>query len=437
MGGMIIDVPLLTQSFYLDAVNRQFGAWCHDKTADASLVDFSLFFPNRDDYPNQYGPDGLTSDNTNRNIQDYGRTHIASISVIGDFQQQLGQANWTPLAANAMICVKCGKGDIWKWTTPAALHTGFYQYQYAVTFDNGETRRLSDPCARYGGALAAASAFVVGPSQVTTVTPLANGRLPLRELVVYELNIDDFVNAFWYDQAAFDVVQSRLDYLDNLGINAIHFLPWTSWGDDNFNWGYAPQSYFAVEHRYTNDRGGQQPENFQLSRLRALISACHARGIHVIMDGVFNHARPDDIQAKASSGFIYPCFYQDPQACPYSGQFGGVFPGLLDLDYHNACIQEYIRDVCCYWMNEFGIDGFRLDNAINYYVQGDQRGLPTLLQDIRRNVPDPNFSITLEYLDITAANVTNQTDASSYWNNALYGNCFNALWWGGIDGQLL
>src|SRR5215213_10635994 len=86
--------------------------------------------------------------------------------------------------------------------------------------------------------------------------------------------------------------------------------------------GYEPFQYFAVEARYANDLG-QSAE--KLSWLKLLVSECHDRGIHVIMDGVFNHVSYD---------FPYPQLYQEPSDCPFTGaSFGGTFRGLRDLDF--------------------------------------------------------------------------------------------------------
>ncbi len=96
-----------------------------------------------------------------------------------------------------------------------------------------------------------------------------------------------------------------------------------------------------------------------------------------------------------------------------------------------------MRDVCWYWMDDFGIDGFRLDAALYYYEPGDNRGLPQLVADVRSHAADPHFAIIMEFLDITAAGVANQVGATSYWNNELYQRTFDYLWQGAIDSRIL
>src|SRR5262249_50626062 len=106
-------------------------------------------------------------------------------------------------------------------------------------------------------------------------------------------------------------------------------------------------------------------------------------------------------------------------------------------DYHNGCTQEFIRDVCYYWMDEFQIDGIRFDNTVNFYLDNDDRGLPRLLADLAAHANDSNFSLTIEHLNLAAAQVTNTTAATSYWNNAMFERGFDYLWNRRIDSRLV
>ncbi len=132
-----------------------------------------------------------------------------------------------------------------------------------MTFKDGTQRKVSDPCARYGGHERQNAGFVIGGrSGEMQVAPLAGGRQPLRDLVVYELMIDDFTDEYREARAPLDAVRDKLDYLQHdLGINAILFMPWTAWPGQRFNWGYTPYLYFSVEYRYANahQRPGRSP----------------------------------------------------------------------------------------------------------------------------------------------------------------------------------
>ncbi len=391
----------------MDYMTQRLGAWQLGGDRTQGQAEFRLFFPTGAD------------------------PQIQSIRVAGDFQKTLGgAANWDFPGGFALTQQPHPEGVLWTYASAQPLKAGFYQYKYFVTFADGSTRVVGDPCARYGGSENENAGFVVGGSrpQDNLVRPLAHGRKPLRDLVVYEMNVDDFTAEYRLARAPLDAACDRLDYLVDLGVNAILFMPWTAWKNRDFDWGYEPYQYFAVEYRYANDLG--RPAE-KLSWLKRLISACHDRDLHVIMDGVFNHASPD---------FPYRHFYLNRDDCPYTGDFGGTFAGLQDLNFANRCTQEFIRDVCLYWIDTFGIDGIRFDNTVNYHLPGDPRGIPELLDDIQAHLDaagGAHFSLTLEHLAMDAASLVNTTKATSYWDNALYQSCFQYLWERQIGPHLL
>jgi pullulanase len=367
------------------------GAWQVGADPDGGAIEFRLFFPGGTD------------------------PHIAAIRVGGTFQSALGGTDWDLPGGPALTRDDSdARGAFWTATTDA-VPAGFYEYKYWVAFGDGTVRIVTDPCARYGGFRDGNAAVVVGGSapEGNVVRPLRSGRAPLEDLVVYELMIDDFTAEYRADRAPLDAVTDKLDELAAMGVTAVLFMPWTAWHDRDFDWGYGPFQYFAVEARYANAWG--RPEE-KLSWLKRLISGCHDRDIHVIMDGVFNHAGP---------AFPYPQFYLDPAACPFTAEaFGGKFPGLLDLDFHSQSTNEFVLDVCTYWIETFGIDGIRLDNTVNY-IDPDEptHGLPGLLAGLRAWLDaagEENFSLTLEHIDVSAATVTNETAATSFWDNSLY-----------------
>ncbi|KWT92781.1 alpha-amylase family glycosyl hydrolase [Candidatus Magnetominusculus xianensis] len=397
---------------------ESFGARQAGKDSDKGKVEFKLFIPDNTISPDQYS--GVCD------------PKIKEIRVVGTFQERLKQTNWDKVSAPVMTREKHPNGWLWSYTTDVDLPEGFYEYKYYVTFQDASVkpRWCTDPCTRYGGSADQNSAFVVGGS-FPGVGPLLGGRQPHRDLVVYELNIDDFTAEYRGGRAPIEAVTEKVSYIKDLGINAILFMPWTAWPGYGYSWGYTPYQYFAVEYRYANAIG--KPSE-KLSLLKTLISECHKSEIHVIMDGVYNHSADD------ANKFPYVDFYQDRDKCPYVGQYGGSFPGLTDLNYNNDCTQEFIRDVCFYWMDEFKIDGIRFDNTTNYYIKGSNRGLHQLLEDITNHVSDKgeyNFSLTLEHIDMSAAQVTKDTKATSYWDNSLYGNTFDNLWNWSINQKLM
>lgn len=387
-------------------MGQRMGAWQVSGDQDGGAVEFKLFFPKSPD------------------------PQIDSIRVAGDFLSVLGTANWDFPNGPELTAADTDEGTIWSFRTPVDLPRGFYQYKYLVRFKRGGEAIVTDPCTRYGGSDHQNAAIAVGGSRPedNVVEPLAHGRKPHRDLIVYELHLDDFTDEYRGQRAPLDAMRDKLDYLADLGINAILFMPWTSWNTTEFDWGYVPFQYFAVDYRYANDL--EHPEE-KLSWLAKLITACHERDIHVIMDGVFNHVSGD---------FPYKQFYKDQSDCPYTGQFGEEFATLQDLDFDNECTQQFIRDVCMYWIDRFRIDGIRFDATKFYAVPGRTNGLPRLLDEIQTHLDargEQNFSLTLEHIDESAANLVNNTRATSYWDDSLYGSTRWFLTSGRIESRIL
>src|SRR5215831_14718456 len=120
---------------YMDS---RLGAWQVGDDPTSGAIAFKIFFPSGAD------------------------PHIASIRVAGSFQVQLAQSNWDWTTAPELAQSNDPEGVIWSYTTPVQLQAGFYEYKYFVTFDNGETRWVSDPCTRYGGSTSENAAIAVG-----------------------------------------------------------------------------------------------------------------------------------------------------------------------------------------------------------------------------------------------------------------------------------
>jgi 1,4-alpha-glucan branching enzyme len=389
---------------------------------DTRQVTFTVFLPDNTVDPSQYVRGGSPK--------------IKEIRVTGDFQKQLGGTDWDLSTAPVMHRTPHPKGWLYTFTIEEDLPDGFYQYKYFVNFENGTTRFCSDPCTKYGGRdQHENSAFVIG-GQTTTVTPIAT-RLPPKQLIMYELMIDDFTKEFLGNRAPIDAVQDKLDYLEDLGVNAIEFMPWTAWPGKGFSWGYDPFQFFSVEYRYVHDASNPFDKLF---KLKTLINHLHARNMHVIMDGVFNHVRAG---INPNRGFPYRWLYQDPGDSPYIGPFerGGFFE---EFDYQNTCTQEFIRDVCLYWLNTYEIDGIRFDFTLGFYRSDDPTvGITKLMADVKDSLSQQgkmNIALMLEHLTdnrFQAIDDTNRICATGCWFDPFMFKSFDYARNGHIDRDLL
>jgi 1,4-alpha-glucan branching enzyme len=197
---------------------------------------------------------------------------------------------------------------------------------------------------------------------------------PRNELVIYEMHIGSFNDAEGGGPGTFDEVVPKLGYLRNLGINVIEIMPVLEFPRD-FSWGYNPSNPFAVE----SSLGGPQG-------LQRFVKAAHAQGIAVIMDVVYNHFGPEELDLWRFDGWsdwnhnggIY--FYDNDRV---HTDWGDTRP-----DYGRPEVRRYLRDNALFWLNKYRIDGLRFDSVINIRCV-DGRDLPdgwSLLQWINNEI---------------------------------------------------
>ncbi len=349
---------------------EQFG-FSRSATGEQSLT---LFVPDNTIDPTQY----MRGD----------PCRIVDVRVIGDFQSRVNPRATDWDAATGLVMKKTQNANGYLFTYPfdPPLLDGYYQYQYVVHFENTTVRIIGDPCTKYGGDSNDRSAFVVGGTPVEPVG--LDNRLPSEDLIAYELMIDDFTKEYRGNRPAIDAVVDKLDSLKSLNINAIEFMPWIAWPDDvAFSWGYDPAYFFSVESAYVNDVAKRVD---RLSRLANLITECHNRKLHVLLDIVLQHAR----QGSATNGFPYYWLWQTPTESPFVGQFvPAPTYGMLPLDYENACTQQFVTDVCTYWLKRFKLDGFRFDQVSGFDNPNfPQKGAPELVADLKQYTKDQNLS---------------------------------------------
>ena len=166
------------------------------------------------------------------------------------------------------------------------------------------------------------------------------------ELIVYELHVGTFNPKSKDVPGTFDGVSEKLPYLRDLGINAIEIMPPMEF-PGSYSWGYNPSQPFAVESSY----GG-------VKKFKELVKAAHAHGIAVILDVVYNHFGPTDLDlwrfdgwSENDKGGIY--FYNDGRAAT---PWGDTRP-----DYGRGEVREYLRDNALMWLDEYRVDGLRWD----------------------------------------------------------------------------
>ncbi len=162
------------------------------------------------------------------------------------------------------------------------------------------------------------------------------------DLMIYEMLLRDFT-----EEQCISSAMARLDYLKELGINAIELMPIQEF-DGNNSWGYNPNFYFAPDKYYGSS-----------AAYKMFIDECHKRGIAVILDVVFNHSWGQHPWCKmywagSKPAADNPFFNAD---APHNWSVGN------DWRMEVTAVQDYFCDVLKYWINEFHIDGYRFDLA--------------------------------------------------------------------------
>lgn len=175
---------------------------------------------------------------------------------------------------------------------------------------------------------------------------------PWNQMVIYEMHIGTFAlpDAEGGSPGTFNEATAQLPYLQSLGINVIELMPPMEFAG-GISWGYNPAAIFAVE----SDYGGPDA-------LKDFVKSAHAHGIGVIMDVVYNHLGPSDLDLWRFDGWyendlggIY--FYNDERA---STAWGHTRP-----DYGRAEVRQYLRDNALMWLEEYHLDGLRWDSTVN------------------------------------------------------------------------
>ena len=258
--------------------------------------------------------------------------HADSVSVTGTFN------DWTPAAMSSE------EHGNWFIDLPKAKVGDEYKF---VLTNGEETFERNDPYARE-------VTNSIGNSIVTDPTAFDwDGddfqMPPWNELVIYELHVGTFNRKDEDEAGTLDQVSKKLGYLKWLGINAIEIMPVAEFAGD-ISWGYNPAHIFAVESAY----GGPEA-------LRRFVKSAHEHGIAVIMDVVYNHFGPSDLDlwrfdgwSENDKGGIY--FYNDFRS---NTPWGDSRP-----DYGRGEVRQFIHDNAMMWLEEYRMDGLRYDMTL-------------------------------------------------------------------------
>ncbi len=197
--------------------------------------------------------------------------------------------------------------------------------RYYLELEKGE--KIPDPFSRFQ------PEGVHGPSEIVNLQKNFYKRdIKKEELVIYEIHVGTFSQ-----KGDFDGVIEKLDYLKDVGVNALEIMPVAQFPGKR-GWGYDSTYLFAVQNSY----GGPQ-------LFRKMIDEIHSRGMYVILDVIYNHVGPEGNYL----GKLGP-YFSDVYRSPWGLSF--------NLDGRGSdLVREMILSNIEYWITYFDVDGFRLD----------------------------------------------------------------------------
>lgn len=195
-----------------------------------------------------------------------------------------------------------------------------------------------------------------------------------REAVFYEIFVRSFYDTDGNGIGDFNGITAKLDYLQALGVNALWLMPIHP--SPSYH-GYDVINYYAVN----SDYGTMQD-------FKHLLEEAHNRGIRIIIDFVINHTSTQhpwfqeanrNLESKYRDYYIWSDSGGNGWHPGQSGFYYAFFCDCMpDLNYNNADVTAEIFKVTDYWLNDIGVDGFRVDAAKHLIENGD----------IRENTPD-------------------------------------------------
>jgi len=298
----------------------------------------------------------------------------AEIRAVGGVRFQL----WAPAAGAVELVLGEGgqngrlpmerEEDGWhRLETDQAAAGDLYRYRIGELV-------VPDPASRFQPRDVYGSSEVIDPCAWQWHDGDWSGR-PWHEAVLYELHVGTFT-----PQGTFRATIDRLDHLAALGVTAIELMPVADFPGRR-GWGYDGVFPFAPEARYG------RPED-----LKALVEAAHRRGLMVFLDVVYNHFGPEGNYLHHYA----PQFFTERHHTPW-----GAAINFDDTDSH--WVRQFFIHNACYWLQEYHLDGLRLDAV--HAICDDSR--PDILEELATVVHDtvgaePQVHLVLENDDNAA-----------------------------------
>jgi maltooligosyltrehalose trehalohydrolase len=249
-------------------------------------------------------------------------------------------------------------GGWFEVTTDAVPVDGGYQYVLP------DGMRVPDPAARAQKGDVHGPSRLVDPKAYDWRTPDWKGR-PWQEAILYELHTGTFSA-----DGTFEGIERDLDRLVDVGVTAVELLPVAQSGG-NRGWGYDGVLLYAPHVAYGGPDG-----------LKRLVDACHARGLMILLDVVYNHFGPDGNYLHLYARDFFDARRHTP--------WGSA------IAFDRAPVRQFFVHNVLYWLEEYRLDGLRFDAIDQIKDPSDEEILAEMARAVRAAFPDRHIHLTIE-----------------------------------------
>ncbi len=226
---------------------------------------------------------------------------------------------------------------------------------------------------------------------------------PDHKLVIYEMHVGDFSGGEddSFARGKYQHVIEKLDYLCELGVNAIELMPVKEHPGDH-SWGYNPRYFFASESSYGTTE-----------QLKNLVDECHGRGIRVLIDGVYNHSEAFCPLTQIDHDYWYHHSQQDTEY-----NWGPEFNyELYDENLDTYPARKFIGDTVRFWVREYHLDGIRYDAAKQI---GNYDFLRWVVQEAKHEARVKPFYNVAEYVPESPSITNSDGPMDACWHDSFY-----------------
>jgi maltooligosyltrehalose trehalohydrolase len=265
--------------------------------------------------------------------------------------------------------------------------------RYKYKLDGGET--APDPASRFQPEGPHGSSEVVDASAFPWADRSWRG-VALPHQVIYEMHVGTFTK-----QGVWSSAQAELPHLVETGVTVLEIMPVAEF-PGRFGWGYDGVQWFAPSHLYGS------PDDF-----RRFVDRAHSLGLGVILDVVYNHLGPD--------GNYLPKFAPQYFCDQTTTEWG---PAINYDGNDSGPVREFCIANACYWIDEFHLDGLRLDATQDIHDSSEDHILRAIARDARKQAA-PREVIFIAENEPQQVKLVKPADKRGYELDALWNDDFH------------